>query len=428
MRTECEYLVVGAGAGGSTVARELAGHGKDVLVLERGQPETRLGGFADSLRFYDLHGLVPAPITSREGVLIWRAFAAGGSTLVSCGNGVRCLENELRERGVDIGAELGEAEQETRTAPIAESLLSDGSRAIRDAGQSLGYQFQRMPKFIDSRLCQKCGNCVLGCKHGGKWTGVKSLNQARQAGAEVRYGTRVTELIVEAGRVKGVYALTPDGRERFQAKSVILAAGGVTSPALLQRAGLSEAGGNFFCDLFVNVYGTTKGLNLAKEPTMALVNLQFHEERGFLISPFAHHSRPVRWTESGVRAAARADESLIGLMFKTRDDPAGRVLPDETISKPVTPADQKRLDDGVRLSKEILVKAGANPKSLQVTKIQGAHPGGGAALGTVVDSRLMTRIDNLYVCDASVLPVTPGLPPILTIVALGKYLGKQLSA
>jgi len=45
-----------------------------------------------------------------------------------------------------------------------------------------------------------------------------------------------------------------------------------------------------------------------------------------------------------------------------------------------------------------------------------------------VDEHLMTTLKNLYVCDASVLPKGPGLPPILTIVALGKRLAKELAA
>jgi len=44
----------------------------------------------------------------------------------------------------------------------------------------------------------------------------------------------------------------------------------------------------------------------------------------------------------------------------------------------------------------------------------------------VVDGELKTEIDNLFVCDASVLPVSPGLPPVLTIMALARSLGKRL--
>ena len=58
----------------------------------------------------------------------------------------------------------------------------------------------------------------------------------------------------------------------------------------------------------------------------------------------------------------------------------------------------------------------------------GAHPGDTAAIGQVVDKDLQIRIENLFVCEASVLPTSPGLPPILTIVALSKRLGKKLAA
>lgn len=63
-----------------------------------------------------------------------------------------------------------------------------------------------------------------------------------------------------------------------------------------------------------------------------------------------------------------------------------------------------------------------------MSKVQDAHPGGTAAIGTVVDRDLQTKIDGLFVCDASVLPVTPGFPPMLTIGALAKRLAGTLSA
>ena len=49
-----------------------------------------------------------------------------------------------------------------------------------------------------------------------------------------------------------------------------------------------------------------------------------------------------------------------------------------------------------------------------------------AKIGEIVDSNLETDIKNLFVCDASVLPISPGKPPILTILALSKRLADYL--
>jgi choline dehydrogenase-like flavoprotein len=62
------------------------------------------------------------------------------------------------------------------------------------------------------------------------------------------------------------------------------------------------------------------------------------------------------------------------------------------------------------------------------TPLRGAHPGGTARIGEAVDRTLATTVSGLYLADASVLPAAPGAPPILTIVALAKYLAKQLIA
>ena len=42
------------------------------------------------------------------------------------------------------------------------------------------------------------------------------------------------------------------------------------------------------------------------------------------------------------------------------------------------------------------------------------------------DSNSETEIKGLFVCDASVLPISPGKPPILTILALSKRLADYL--
>ena len=120
-------------------------------------------------------------------------------------------------------------------------------------------------------------------------------------------------------------------------------------------------------------------------------------------------------------------EGMLGIMTKTADDSAGRIYPDGSFSKPITEEDKKRLEKGSSISKEILIKAGADSKSIIVSKVAGAHPGGTAAIGELVDSNLQTEVNNLFVCDGSVLPTAAGAPPILTIAALAKRLAKSLT-
>ena len=91
-----DYVVIGSGAGGATLAKELSAKGKSVAVLEKGVKEEKLGSFLDCCRYFDLTGMKMAK-KSKEGVIFWRSIMAGGSTSVSCGNGVRCLEKELAE-------------------------------------------------------------------------------------------------------------------------------------------------------------------------------------------------------------------------------------------------------------------------------------------------------------------------------------------
>jgi choline dehydrogenase-like flavoprotein len=423
-----DYVIVGSGAGGATLARELTKRGKRPLIVEAGKLEKTVGTYRDSTRFYDAHGLglLKLPKMSREGSVIWRTFMAGGSTMVSCGNGVRCLEKELSELGIILETELSEAESELHVAPIAERLLSDGSREIIRASRELGYTMELMPKFINQKGCRKCGKCVLGCPSNAKWTALDYLKEAEAGGAQFMYSTRCISANIKNGRVIGIKVVGPRGAEDIMADVVIIAAGGLSTPVILHNSGIKNAGTGLFIDFVVNTYGITDGLNQIHEPQMSMVNHDFHESRGFILSPFVNHPKIVRIMELGLRGLNTRDDKIIGMMTKICDEPIGQVYPDGTVSKSVTEKDREKLNEGVRISREILKKAGA--KKVFVSRVQGGHPGGTAAVGKVVDSNLQTPIDNLFVCDASVLPTAPGLPPILTIVALAKHLAKFLAS
>lgn len=422
-----EYVIVGSGICGATLALELAKKDKDLLVLEKGVKESRVGTFKDSLRFFEVNAVTQMPKKSEEGTILWRTFMAGGSTVASCGNGVRALQSEVADCGIDLEQDFIEMEKDLNIDPIDERLISEGGHALAGAGKELGYRFEPMPKFIDAEKCDKCGNCVFGCKHGAKWSALDYLTELEGRDVEVVYDATVERVLSSNGRVAGIEG-SLGGQARFtvDAHHVVLCAGGVGTPVILQKSGI-DAGDGLFMDLLVNTYATTPGLNLLHEPAMSLVDTEFHEEKGFILSPYASHARGLRLAEIGFSGATTSDKNLLGIMTKITDERAGRVYPDGSISKPVTRLDQEKLDEGSAFSREILVKAGGNPKSVMVSKVQGAHPGGTAAIGEVVDQNLETELSGLFCCDASVLPRAPGLPPMLTIGALGKYLGRRLA-
>jgi choline dehydrogenase-like flavoprotein len=423
-----EFVIVGSGAGGATLAKELTKRGRDVLVVEKGKQENKLGTVRGSLRYFYVRKLLRTLVTPKRRAVLARTFMPGGSTVVAFANGFRCLEQELGNLGINLEVEFAEAEQELGVAPIPERLLSEGSKEILRASRELGYKMELMPKFIDPSKCRKCGRCILGCPNGAKWTAQKYLDEAIQSGAQVLYDTSVKRVAIENGKAKSIAVKGALGKREISANTIILAAGGLGTPAILQQSGIQKAGSGLFVDLLVNTYGVTDGVNQLHEPAMSLVDHEFHKDKGFILSSNVLHPRTVNVFELGVRRGLTLPvNKLIGIMTKIVDEPAGQVRASGKVSKPITESDRARLDEGSSISKEILIKAGAREKSIVVTRAMGAHPGGTAAIGRIVDKDLQTEIDSLSVCDGSVLPTAPGLPPIMTIIALAKRLAKTLA-
>ncbi|MDW7672637.1 MAG: FAD-dependent oxidoreductase [Bacillota bacterium] len=420
-----DVIVVGSGAGGAALARDLSLDGRKVLVIEKGRKEEKLGTFKDALRYFDGNPTTKMPRKSREGHIIYRSFMAGGSTVVATGNMTRCLEEELGNVGIDLSEELQTAEHEMGVAPIDPGLLSEKSRQLQAAAKSIGYHLDPMPKAIDAAKCRRCGKCSLGCAYGAKWTSRQYLQEAEDHGAELLLGAEVEKVLVENGHATGVRLHHPNPLT-VTADTVVLAAGGLGTPVILKGSGIDQAGDQLFADLLVTVYGLDPMKVQDSEPQMALVDLEFHKKERFILSPFVQAAYPVRMIETGGRGAATSASSLLGIMVKIADESVGQIYADGSYSKAPTDTDQDILEQGIYRAKELLLAADVDPKSIIVSKVAGGHPGGTAAIDRVVDRHLMTGIKGLYVCDASVLPRSPGMPPILTITALAKWLGKRL--
>ena len=251
-------------------------------------------------------------------------------------------------------------------------------------------------------------------------------NEALDNGVEIMYESAVEKVISENGRVSGVVVHTSNKEMLIRTNCVILAAGGLGTPVILQASGIKNAGSHLFVDLLKIVYGVHDTINIYHEPQMSVVCSKFHHTKGFIISPHVNQDRAIRFLEAGMKGFRMPEQNILGLMVKITDEANGRVFANGSVTKVVSRTDDEKLTQGLSLAKAILENVGVDPKSFVVTKAAGAHPGGTAAIGEVVDTNMETEMRNLFVCDSSVFPVSPGLPPILTIIALSKRLAKTI--
>lgn len=418
-----DVVVVGSGAAGAMVAQEIARSGHDVIVIERGRDMTTFAGMSErdlARLLYQSEGKYPK---TKEGYSLLRGINSGGSTVLAVGHGVRCLSDEFRALGIDLTEAFRETEADMGLCDMPDEHIGPNSRRLIHAAKSLDLKIGTWPKFIDFGSCTHCGRCVLSCPHGAKWSSNDVLDTIRpMENVRILTETRVTFVKISDGRATGVMCETADGSFEVRADKTILCAGGLGTPVILQNSGI-DAGNALFMDVFRVVYGRSSQFAAVNEPAMTAV-FETHDRAGYLLTPYVDISLYFQ----GI-AGWFGDLSPYGIMIKIKDDNHGRVDRDGNVSKSLTEKDRQRLSDGVALAGKILVEAGASAESITVSEPAGGHIGGSAAIGDVVDSSLECRsAKHLYVCDASVFPESPGLPPILTICALGKWLGKRLAS
>lgn len=396
-------VIVGAGAGGGILARELAKNGKEVTIIEKGP-------YIDSKDAFNYYNEYVPEID------LLATTCVGGSTMVSMANMVRALDEELHEYGIDLSKEYEYVEELVGVHELDDSHIGRGTQLFLDAARELGLNTQKMPKAIREEDCIQCGKCAFGCPVNAKWTARDFVDEAVEAGAELICDAEVSDIILCNLEACGVKYKKGGEEHLIKAKKIILCAGAIESAAILKSSGLTGIGRELFMDPFVTVGGYLKDINFNSEVQMAGLVVG----KNFVLSP--HFSTFIN--EDGEKLD---DKDILSIMVKTPDEAKGYVHSDGFIQKVNTIKDIKYLAEGVATAGYILEKAGVDPNTICSTVYRGAHPGGTASIGKVVDSNLETEIENLFVCDASVLPVAPGKPPILTILALAKRLADYLS-
>jgi choline dehydrogenase-like flavoprotein len=414
-------IVVGTGAGGATAARELALRGFEVVVLEQGprfRPFTRRLNWAAPLRRAGLLGgertisrLFPAMDARRSSdeLVLVRGLAAGGCTVLSCGNLVR-TDNGLKEIGLDLENEFGELERLVGVSTVPRERWRPLSGKMFEAAERLGLSPAPTPKAVDLDKCICCGLCELGCATGARWDSRRFLGEVSRRGGTVRTGMPVRKVVVEDGVARGVLAGKTGAPEKVRGNVVVLAAGAIGNAQILRSSGL-WAEDRLWADIVLTLGGRSTGARMLEEPPM----VWYAKRDGYILSPYFDVLS--HWFHGDWRSVPVEDR--VGLMVKLADSADGAVSSEGTVVKDVSAADRTRLDNAAEEARRIMEDAGVEGPFVG-GMLNGGHLGGTVPLRKEdVPSMRPGRLpDGLWVADLSLAPKSQGMPTMLLAAAL----------
>ena len=266
-----DAVVVGSGFGGSLVARGLVSAGFKTALLERGQWARRDDVDWDQSeillkqRYRGTSPLLIKQYGSHDFQRVYANEVVGGNSVFYGGASLRLRPADFArwpfaygdlapyytqaEQLMGVHGEAGADPQEppgVAAYPHEAIELSAPARRIYETGQALGLQPFKIPlaiNFSDATrpLCLRCITCDgFPCKVEAKNDMASTvLAEAQAAGLQIIVGAVARRLLQKSGRVEGVEYVDAESRQSYtlRADRVVLAAGALGSPALMQRSG-----------------------------------------------------------------------------------------------------------------------------------------------------------------------------------------------
>src|SRR5712692_7344587 len=269
-----DIVIIGSGAGGGTVAQELAPLVRDgmrILLLEKGPrfADHEFTGreleMADAL--YEDGG---AFLTRDVTMTLAFASAYGGSTVVYTGTSLTAPQRVIRAWGVpgldhaDLTRRSAKYAEQNNVHALDDSLINDNNRLFVEGGRKAGYLVEQFP--VNVKGCRGSSLCNLGCPNQAKQgTNRVQLPSAERAGVEVVTRADVRRIAPDrtldvrvserpAGG-KGAPSEWAPGEYHVRARMVVAAAGAIGTAALLLRSTLPthrSLGHGFTCHPALN--------------------------------------------------------------------------------------------------------------------------------------------------------------------------------
>lgn len=475
---DCDVVVVGSGAGGGVAAAVFASAGRRVVVLEAGpavDPSTFTQLEADAFHRYYLDSALTA--TDDLGVALLAGACVGGGTTVNWCTSLRLSDVVARQwtaasGGVDFTSDIaGHYDAVSARLDVQTTSVHNANNSVLLRGcRALGWHAAESPRNT-SGCGDGCGYCGFGCCYRKKRSTEQTyLRDAAAAGAAIVADARVDRVIIEGGRAVGVDALLHGDRPlRVRASTVVMAAGSLRTPGILARSGIESA----HLGRHLRLHPTTAlfaafddPIETWHGPMQTVVSDRFGDlQDGYGAKLEAVPAHPglsalaLPWRSQAQHyELMRGARFAAGLIVLTRDRGEGSLSLDQRtdIRYSVDPFDAGHMltalaglaeitfaagaksivtlhTDPLELRRERASKANLDAFARQL-RVRGvapnrlgvfsAHQMGtcrmhrDARSGVVDENGCVHGVSGLIVADASVFPLSSGVNPMLTIMAL----------
>lgn len=463
-----DVVIIGTGAGGAPLGWELARSGLRVAFVEAGGQLTAETAASAVEHHYVDQGMLGS-VEGGGTALVIAGRAVGGTTVINSGTSFRPRPERLEDWDHQVGTTFASGSLDPyldrvmdllQVGPVPEQNLDGSSQLVRTGLERIGRP-GAYPLPRNAPGCTGGGRCCFGCPNGAKLSTDRSfLPQAIEAGATLLARTEAIGIRPERDGVE-VWVRSSDGVRRLRTRELVLAAGALGTPGLLRsnQLGAWRRAGD---DLKIHPASKVFGWMPEPLPHGGVPQALGYDAPELPRVKFEGAHTPPAVTATMLQVAGARHRAWMahhdhlanyGMMIRDRTTGSVRKVGGQTVLRYALHDDDARdLGVALRIAAEALFAAGAERVVLPIvgrdpevgsrTELDrwrpedftraslltsGFHPQGTAGIGRVVDRDLqLLDADHVWVCDASVLPDSPGVNPQITIMALSLRLAEHL--
>ncbi len=481
---ECDVVIMGTGAGGAVVGKELAELGYAVVFVEEGDLHRRdsfTGSVLDAKRVF-YRGKAAIAAIGNAVIPTFMGRLVGGSTAI---NTATCfhtpdwiLEQWCEQLQTDIfrpdkfARHFERVERTLFVEPVKPELRGGLARVVARGCDELGWRHHPIRR--NAPDCDAQGVCDFGCPSGARRSmDISYIPPALMRGSVLLTGMRGTRVMLDAaGRCQGLEAQCVRTGKKLQvrARAVVLAGGSVPTPMFLLNQGI--------CNRSDQV-----GRNLSLHPACSISALfdeeicghqsipqsyfsdQFHREGIMMLgasTPLSLSALMLPHVGRELMEMVEGFKHIASLGIMIGDESRGRVRVGRDGAPLLTyrleRGDTERLKQGLVHAAEIFFAAGAKQvypmltRKVVVNRHEGVeplramrlnpfdiiltsfHPLGTCRMGhdpatSVVGFDHQTHeVPGLFIVDGSTVPGPPAVNPQITVMAMADRAAGQIAA